>query len=291
MTTVATLLTDIAYDLKLSTADQTTRQAELISYMNRVIRNGLSPELLRFESDYGMKAWTSKVTSTNVRTYAIPSDLMSFHVLYCIQADLTGYLVTGGTATLVLATSASTTNDEYNGKLIRIASGTGADQQSAVYDYVGSTYMVYLSPALSTCALGDGYLIFPYPDYSNELTQVSVDELADYGSPTTTPEVYALERNTYVTLGGIPNSDDVVLFGYYYYKPAALTATTDNLPYDSIFDEPIRAGVVRLALNRDEYNVSVEHAILQELKSEVAYVLRSRNRRRAQSKIVGSRDS
>ncbi|KKN00480.1 hypothetical protein LCGC14_1137470, partial [marine sediment metagenome] len=84
MTLVSTVLTDVSYDLKLSATQKTSRTAELINYMNRVIKNGILPTLIRFESDFGMKDWTTTETVANQRDYALPSDFVAFEALYSI---------------------------------------------------------------------------------------------------------------------------------------------------------------------------------------------------------------
>jgi hypothetical protein len=85
----------------------------------------------------------------------------------------------------------------------------------------------------------------------------------------------------------------VVLYGLYYYKPTALTSTTESLPYHTLFDGVIRSYVAQMMMLRDEYNVSVEEAIRNRIEAEVVGVIKDRVRRKpggGQSKIRGSND-
>jgi hypothetical protein len=293
MTAVSTILTDVAYDLKLSSTEQTSRQAELISYMNRIIRNGITPTLMRFDSDYGMKEWTTTEASAYVREYSLPSDFVSFSALWCIEEQDSGALAAAASGTSVtLASTASSSDDTYNGYLFRLTSGTYADEQTNVSDYAGSTRVATLSPTLSGTPSTDNYVIFDGPVEGDELIQMGLSELYnEYGSNTSKPAAYALDRNANLVVGGIPNTDDLVFFGLYFYLPTLLTTTTDTLPYNDIFDEIVRAYTSEIGMLRDEYNIQVEEMLMARIQADVASVMRYRVKGKphpGQSKIMGS---
>jgi len=289
--TVANILTDVHYDLKLSSSDQTSRQAELISYINRVLRNGILPTLIRYESDYGLSEWTSTETTGNVRQYSLPSNFVAFNVLYCIDDYLTGTAAGGSTSTVVFDSDADDSDDTYNGYMVRGASGDAADLQSYIYDYTGSTLTASLSPVVTTAfAEDDTYVVFKPPEESDELQLKGLRGLlSEYNSTCSKPEAYAIDRDTYVVLGGIPDSSSMALYGLYWSIPTKLTATTDSMPYDPIFDDVVRSAVTQIGMNRDEYNTEMEMGIMSMVQQEVQMILRYRNKEFAQSKIRGSR--
>ena len=294
MTAVSSIITSVGYDLKLSTTDATARTNELISYMNRIIQNAIVPLLARFKSDMGMKEWTTTESTAYTPLYTLPTDFRSFYALYARVCEHTGNLASASSAvSLTLDSLASSVNDTYNGMLLRLTSGTYADQQRYITDYVGSTLTA------TTAAFGgtpgtDGFLIVDRFTQDDELTQVEYDELVlDYTDTADEPEVYSLLTDTSMMVGPTPNSGTVVFYGLYFYAPAALTATTDTLPYNGIFDDLIRVYTSQLGLLRDEYNVSVEETIRSRMEADIISIIRERSRRKpggGQSKIRGSND-
>lgn len=66
-----------------------------------------------------------------------------------VDLTLSGTAVTGTSTTITLDSSASITDDEYNGCEVRIVSGTGAGQVRVISDYVGSTKVATVSTAWS----------------------------------------------------------------------------------------------------------------------------------------------
>jgi len=293
--TVANILTDVHYDLKLGSSDQTSRQAELISYINRVLRNGLLPTLIRFESDYGLTEWTTTETTGNVRQYSLPTGFVVFNSLYCIDDYLTGTATDGSTTTIVLdedGDDVDDTDDVYNGYIVRGVTGDAADLQSYIYDYDGDTVTGSLSPAIATAfATDDTYVIFKPPEASNELEQMNLRKLLNnYNTTCSMPEAYAIDDNNgYIVLGGIPDSSSMALYGFYYALPTKLTTTTATMPYDPIFDEVVRSAVTQIGMNRDEYDTQVETGIMSMVQQEVQMLLRYRGPGYAQSKIRSGR--
>lgn len=295
MTTVASIITSAGYDLKLSTTDATARTNELIAYMNRVIQGSIVPMLSRFKSDMGMKEWTTTESTAYTPKYTLPTDFRSMYAMYAKKNEHSGTLASAASTTsLTLDSSASSSDDTYNGYMLRLTSGTYADQQRYITDYTGST-VTATTTAFGGTPSTDSFVIFEPFTADDELVQVEYDEYAlDYaGDATDAPEVYTLLTDTSILLGPTPNSADVVLYGLYFYAPTALSATTDTLPFNGMFDEIIRMYVVQMGLIRDEYNVSVEEAIRARAESDIISLIRERVRRKpgmGQSKIRGSRD-
>ena len=228
MTAVSSIITSVGYDLKLTTAEATSRTNELISYMNRCITNIIVPTLARFKSDLGMKEWTTTECTAYTPKYTLPTDFYSFYALYAKEYEHAGTLASAASATSVtLASTASSTNDAYNGMLFRLTSGTYADVQRYITDYVGATVTATLSSSAGGTPGTDTYVIVEPFTADDELTQVEVSELnEDYTETSDCPEVYALLTDTSLMLGPCPDSATVVLHGLYYYRPTALTATT-----------------------------------------------------------------
>jgi hypothetical protein len=293
-TLASSIITSVGYDLKLSATDSTARTNEFLSYMNRIIQNDIVPLLSRFKSDLGMKEWTTTESSAYNPKYTLPTDFRSMYALYAKAYEITGTLSSAASATsLVLGSAGSSSDDVYNGYLLRLTSGTYADQQRYITDYVGST------TTATTVAFGgtpstDTYVVVEPFTADDELTQVEYDEYAqDYTDDADEPEVYTLMTDTSILIGPVPNSAEVVLYGLYFHAPAALTAATDAMPYNGIFDELIRLYTSQLGLLRDEYNVSVEEAIRGRMEVDIVSIIRERSRRKpggGQSRIRGSRD-
>ena len=294
MTAVSSIITSVGYDLKLSTTDATSRTNELISYMNRIIQNAIVPSLARFKSDMGMKEWTTTESTAYTPLYTLPTDFRSFYALYARVYEHAGALAAAGSSTsMTLDSLASATDDTYNGMLLRLVSGTYADQQRYITDYAGTTKVATTS-AFGGTPSTDNFVIVDRFTADDELVQVEYDELAlDYTDVADEPEVYSLMTDTSLMVGPTPNSSTVVFYGLYFYAPAALTATTDTLPYNGIFDDLIRVYTSQLGMLRDEYNVSVEETIRSRMEADIISIIRERSRRKpggGQSKIRGSND-
>lgn len=295
MTAVSTILTDVGYDLKLSTTQQTSRQAELISYMNRVIRNGIMPTLIRFHSDYGLKNWTATEVTEYKRNYPLPSDFVSFEHLYCIDAAWSGTLGTStATTSITISSTGSTGDDVYNGMELRVTTGTDADDQAQIVDYDGGTVTATLSSALTgTPTSTDKAYIFPQPSDDDELEQMPLRNLYNEYNSNGDPEAYALDRNTNIVLGNIPTDTTHVLYGQYFNLPTLLSASSDALPYDEIFDEVVRQYTSMIGMNRDEYDINIEASIYGAIQTEVLGIIRKRGGTVpgvTQSKIYGSNE-
>lgn len=294
MTAVSSIITSVGYDLKLTSTESTARTNELISYMNRCISNLIAPVLARFKSDLGMKEWTTTESTAYTPKYTLPTDFNSFYALYARTYEHAGTLASAASSSsLVLDSSASSTDDAYNGMVLRLTSGTYADQQRYITDYTGSTVTATTVAFGGTPSTNTFVIVEPWTA-DDELQQVEYDEYAsDYTGTATSPEVYCLLTDTSLLVGPCPDTATVVFYGLYFYKPTALTATTDSLPYNGIFDEVIRGYVSQMALLRDEYNVSVEDAMRARAEQDVVSIVKDRLRRKpggGQSKIRGSED-
>jgi hypothetical protein len=70
----------------------------------------------------------------------------------------------GAATTITLAAGASATNDIYNGRVVRIVSGTGAGSSGTITDYVGATKVATIAVAWAVNpASGSGYVIDDLP--------------------------------------------------------------------------------------------------------------------------------
>jgi hypothetical protein len=294
MTIVASIITSVGYDLKFTSSESTARTNELIAYMNRCLSGMIAPVLARFKSDLGMKEWTTTESTAYTPKYTLPTDFNSFYALYARTYEHAGTLASAASSTaLTLDSSASSTNDAYNGMILRLTSGTYADQQRYVTDYVGST-VTATTMAFGGTPSTDTFVIVKPWTADDELQQVEYDEYAsDYTETATDPEVYSLLTDTSLLIGPCPDTATVVFYGLYFYKPSALSSSSDTLPYNGIFDEVVRGYVTQLALLRDEYNVSVEEALRGRVEQDVITIIKDRVRRKpggGQSKIRGSDD-
>lgn len=65
-------------------------------------------------------------------------------------ATLTGTAQSGSATGIILATDASSSDDTYNGYVIRITSGTGSGQIREIIEYIGSSKSAYVSYAWGT---------------------------------------------------------------------------------------------------------------------------------------------
>ena len=288
MTLVSAVTDSIKYRIKLSTTN-TDRDAEIIDFLNSILRNSVTPALLRHRSDIGRTEWISTETTANVRRYALPTNFIAFDELYCIEIEHSGTIATGGTATVILDSDASDDDDFYNAMLIRTTGGTGADQQTVIVDYTGSTLTAELEPDLTTAADGTTtFAIFEYPTESERMKLKSIHTVNREYSSTGTPQMYALD-GSYLVLGSIP-TEAMILWGYYYSLPTLLTATTDTLPYNDLFNEILVQYGTIMALNVDEYNLQNEQAIYMKAESDVETVLSRRGERSTNLLLRGTED-
>lgn len=295
MTTVSSIITSVGYDLKLTSTESTARTNELIAYMNRCISGFLVPLLARFKSDLGMKEWTTAESTAYLPKYTLPSDFYSFYALYAKESYYAGSLdAAASSSSLTLDSSASGTDDTYNGMILRLTSGTYADEQRHVLDYASSTVIATTSAFSGTPSASDTFVIVEPWTKDDELTQVEMDEFnSDYTDTADVPEVYSILTNTSLMIGPCPNSAEIVFYGLYFYKPTALSATSDTLPFHGVFDEVIRVYTTQMALLRDEYNVSVEESLKSRIDQDAISIIKDRVRRKpgvGQSKMRGSND-
>jgi hypothetical protein len=61
----------------------------------------------------------------------------------------------------------------------------------------------------------------------------------------------------------------------YWYIPTKISKMVDILPFNEIFDDPIREFIVALAMNRDEYSIEIQNALLMDLEQKaisIAYI-------------------
>lgn len=269
-TAVSSILTSIKDDLKLS---GTGRDNELIRYINRACKMIVAPMLIRHRSDMGWTEWVATETTANIRRYALPSGFVSFYELYLLDVEHSGTLAAGGTTSVTLDADAATSDDTYNGYLLRTTGGTAADQQTVITDYNGTTLVASLSPTITLTDATTTFAIFTHPRSEDRLVRRDLDWVnRNVGTTIGEPTCYALDGD-YIVLGPAIPDDTYILWGYYYSMPTSLTATTDLLPYSPIFDEIVRDYATERAMNRDEYNVDRERMFLEEMNGAVAEIL------------------
>jgi hypothetical protein len=286
-TLVSAIITSCNYDLVIGSTD-TSRNNELIEYMNRFNLYVLSPLLIQFNSDYGWTEWNTDETVANIRKITLPSRFQKFEFLYLIETEHSGTAASGSSTSVVLDDDASDTDDIYNSYYLRTTGGTGDGQEFVITDYDGDTLTATVSPTITTEFSDDTtFVIYKSPTEDNKLKQLFQEELiGDYSGCIGRPQAYAItapsSEVSYALLGVTP--DDVyVLKGWHYAYPSKLTATTDHLPYAPIFDEYLRQYVVFMAENRDEYDTKVEMQIMDMLQDKITDIIVGRGGRHEKS--------
>ena len=288
MSVASTLTTWIKDDIKES---GTGRDGELLRYMNRVIQKAIVPTLIRFQSTIGITEWNSDEVTENVREVAMPTGCLAIRDLYCIDSEEDGTAQAGTNTTITLASDASSSDDAYNSRQVRIYGGTGDGQQKIITDYVGSTTVATVNSAWTTNPDSTStYIVFKEPSRSNRLKQREPDWVRENHSSTGKPQYFGID-DTNIVLGNIPDSTVRVLWGWYYKYPTSLTATTDTVPYNGIFDHVITEYTTMRALNRDEYNTNIEQGLLSEAIDGISGILAvRRSRTDRQPRLAGSED-
>lgn len=214
--TIQELITSLRHDQKMPTTD-VSRDAEFVDYVNRLLRGGVRPILVAYKSDLGLREWTTTSTSDRQRSYSLPSDFHVMRELYYIRPKLTGTISASDSDLLnfSLDSSASTSDDAYNGYLIRFTSGTGAYQQRMISNYTGSTLKVTVDEALSLDPSTDTtYAIFETLDDTCELQQLRAKNVHRDYSSYGEPRVFALD-GTRLVLGDVPDAS-YILDGWYW---------------------------------------------------------------------------
>jgi hypothetical protein len=122
-----------------------------------------------------------------------------------------GLAQAGSASTITLASTASTTDDVYNGSLIYLSTSTGAGQARLITDYVGSTRVATVEPAWSvTPGSGSVYKVIPFgatpwnAAWDAEVQSEVADALAVYDPPTNAEmEARTLVAANYATAAGV----------------------------------------------------------------------------------------
>ena len=134
-----------------------------------------------------------------------------------VTAGGTGYVNThtgtaqaGSTTTITLASTASATNDIYNGMTVYLSSGTGSGQIKVITDYVGATKVATVSTWTTNPASNSVYEVMP-------LVTIA------HGSETPVPGTLATARCSSV-VGGVIKKISMTNVGVgYRYATATLT--------------------------------------------------------------------
>lgn len=135
--------------------------------------SGLTPVAYSGTVDRLLKAIKSAVTVGDVAVMAS-------------TAERTGTAQAGSPLTITLDAGASVVNDFYTGMVIRLTSGTGADQLRTVIKYVGSTKVATVSrtwgvtpDATSVFRIAQGMLFDLNPNEILEVRRIFFDTAAD----------------------------------------------------------------------------------------------------------------
>jgi len=95
---------------------------------------------------------TSKVATVGQVWEVTPDNTSEYEILADHQSDIVhhGLAQAGGATSITLATTASATDDVYNGSLVYLSTSTGAGQARLITDYDGTTKVATVSPAWAT---------------------------------------------------------------------------------------------------------------------------------------------
>lgn len=89
------------------------------------------------------------------------------------------------------------------------------------------------------------------------------------------PEKWYLDESSNIIF--LPTPDDSYTVYIPYYKiHAALTATTDTMPFDTMFDDTYVQFVTNMALNREEYELKMESAWIEALERQAIQLILTR---------------
>lgn len=351
---ITNLLKSLRYDLKMDATD-TTRDAELVDYANRLIADMLVPLVIQHKIDLHLAKWITTETTAYVRRYALPSDFKSMYTLYVKETHHTGTATAANATTITLAADASETTDAYNGYRIRLTGGAGANQERYIIDYASDVATVDVAWDI-TPSTDTTYIVYAELDAADSVAQRDLRDVQhDYSHGHSAPVVYALD-GTHILMGPVPG-DTYVLYGLYWYKPTAMnidvtvtanadtnvltsstthgratgqavqissTATlptglatdttyyviaassttlqlattrdrallgvaidfstagsgtltlTDVVPFEGLFDGIIRQYTTAMALNRDEYKVNFEAALVAQINQHIFDLMSNR---------------
>lgn len=112
------------------------------------------------------------------RDWRVPPDDTSNYVIVANagREHVNEGAATGGSSnTIILNASASTTDDAYNGQVVFIRSGIGADQARRVVGYVGSTRTATVDRAWATTPTTESaYVMLPTGEFSQDYVSTAI---------------------------------------------------------------------------------------------------------------------
>jgi hypothetical protein len=120
---------------------------------------------------------------------------------------------------------------------------------------------------------------FAYVDGADtNLGRISMGELAvmPASSYQGEPKSYCIINDTFYVRPVPTSSEDGDSLYHWYFPKWTDLETTDNMPFNDLFNQAIRQFVAMTALNRDEYNVQVETGLLGMLEQEALKIAISR---------------
>jgi hypothetical protein len=126
-----------------------------------ILTGGTGAGQARMIHDYN---GTSKVATVNRDWRVAPDNTTTFRIVAADQPISTneGLAAGGGNTSITLNSSASSTNNTYNGQLVVLRTGTGQDQTRMITAYNGATKVATVGEAWATNPVsGTGYQIWP----------------------------------------------------------------------------------------------------------------------------------
>lgn len=169
-----------------------------------------------------------------------------------------------GAIAIVDTTSFSLTGKDTSG--YTVYTGNGLANPKPYYADLSST--LWIPAPRGVCSIGNR----KWEIYLCDQAEANRYAPAAYGAP----EKFYLDAssNLYLLPGGC---DDVYLLEIpYWAHPTELTTTSSTMPFGGIFDRYLADGLVRIALNRDEYNLNYEDAWQNYLLAKISFMLRKR---------------
>lgn len=211
--------------------------------------------------------------------YANPSDFEAHYRIVLLHGNHIGSIAsTPSTSVIPLAVDEDASEDDVEGHLLFITSGTGANQAAQVRDFNTTTKVATLGvgEAFDTCpAVSDNYMIV---DYSCELVEktIAARDSINWFHQKGTPKIYApLPSDTYGKIEVYPVPDDGYGFQHRYFANLMRIDLTSNL-YNLLlrrWQGILTQGVLCWRLSEasdDRYagEMQIFTAMLQKLKAE-----------------------